>query len=350
MSIFLLSCTKSNMGPNVGIVLPTRDEPRWVQDETRFKNALSETKYSAEILFSQGDSAKEKTNVENLITKGIKVLIICPHDGSAAAAAVKSAKQAGVKVISYDRLIRDVEGIDYYVTFDSLEVGAEQARHLVNNAKGKGQPLYLYAGAASDNNAFIFFKGAWNVLRPKILDGTFIIKNSSIADSLKEKEELSRSDLSKIIGQITTNWDFSTAKNLAEANLTVAKKEDKGEVFVLAPNDGTARAIADVFGADKDVTKFYVTGQDAEKASIQYIIDGKQTLTVFKDVRYLVKDSIKAAVSLLKGEMPKAKGSYNNGMQDVAAIQSPVIPVTKENVKSALIDSNYYNASDFTGL
>jgi len=88
--------------------------------------------------------------------------------------------------------------------------------------------------------------------------------------------------MSKIIGQVTTNWDFNTAKNLAEANLTATKAEDKGDVFHLAPNDGTARAIADAYAADKDVTSYVVTGQDAEKASIQYIIDGKQSMTVLK--------------------------------------------------------------------
>ena len=111
----------------VGIVLPTKDEPRWIQDETRFKDALTAAGYEVEILFSQGDSAKEKANVEALITKGIKVLIICPQDGTAAAAAAEEARKAGVKVISYDRLIRDTDAVDYYVTFDSIAVGAAQA-------------------------------------------------------------------------------------------------------------------------------------------------------------------------------------------------------------------------------
>jgi putative multiple sugar transport system substrate-binding protein len=334
----------------VGIVLPTKDEPRWIQDETRFKEALAAAGYDAEILFSQGSSAKEKENVEALITKGIKVLVICPQDGTAAAAAATAAAEAGVKVISYDRLIRDTAAVDYYVTFDSLAVGAQQAQYLVDNASGTGLPLYLYAGAASDNNAFIFFEGAWKVLQPKIADGTFVIKNSSEAVALQDKLELTRDEQSKIIGQITTNWDFNTAKNLAEANLTATTAADKGEVFILAPNDGTARAIADAFGIDKDVTKFYVTGQDAEKASVQYIIDGKQSMTVFKDVRTLVSDAIAAAVALLEGNEPTAKGSYNNGAVDVSAIQSPVVTVDKANVKAVLIDSGYYAAGDFTGL
>jgi putative multiple sugar transport system substrate-binding protein len=334
----------------VGIVLPTKDEPRWIQDQTRFQDALKVAGYDVEILFSQGDSAKEKANVEALVTKGIKVLIICPQDGTAAAAAVEGAQKAGVKVISYDRLITNTAAVDYYVTFDSIAVGAKQAQYLVDKKPAKGSPLYLYAGAASDNNAFLFFEGAWNVLQPKIADGTFVIKNSSEAITLQAKPKLTRDEMSKIIGQITTNWDFNTAKSKAEANLTAAKTADKGNVFILAPNDGTARAIADAFGVDKDVKSFVVTGQDAEKASVQYIIDGKQSMTVFKDVRTLVKDAIATAVALLKGEKPATTGSYNNGKIDVPAKQSEVIAVDKVNVKAALIDSGYYQAADFKNL
>ena len=342
--------TAAAVAGKVGIVLPTKDEPRWVQDETRFKEALAAAGYDVEILFSQGDSAKEKANVEDLITKGVQVLIITPQDGTAAAAAAEAAQAAGVKVISYDRLIRETDAVDYYVTFDSLAVGAQQAQFLVDNATGTGNPLFLYAGAASDNNAFIFFEGAWKVLQPKIADGTFVVKNSSEAVGLMDKAELTRDEQAKIIGQITTNWDFNTAKNLAEANLTVATAEDKGDVFILAPNDGTARAIADAFAADSDVTSFLVTGQDAEKASVQYIIDGRQSMTVFKDVRTLVDDAINAAIALLQGNAPTASGSYNNGVKDVPAIQSPVVTVDQANVVSVLIDSGYYSASDFTGL
>jgi putative multiple sugar transport system substrate-binding protein len=335
---------------DVGIVLPTKDEPRWIQDETRFNEALKDTDYSVEVLFSQGSSANEKQNVESLITKGIKVLIICPHDGDAAAAAAEAAKAEGITVIAYDRLITGTDAVDYYVTFDSVAVGEAQGQYLIDKAEGKGNPLYLYAGAASDNNAFLFFEGAWNVLQPKIADGTFVIKNSSEAVALQDKATLTRDEMSKIIGQVTTNWDFNEAKNKAEAHLTAASKEDKGDVFILAPNDGTARSIADTFAADPDVTSYVITGQDAEKASIQYIIDGKQTMTVFKDVRTLVKDSIDMAVSILEGKTPETTGSYNNKAIDVPAKQTEVIVVEQSNVKSALIDSGYYDASEFTNL
>jgi len=333
----------------VGIVLPTKDEPRWTQDETRFKEALTAAGYDVEILFSQGDSAKELANVESLVAKGIKVLIISPQDSVAAAASAEAARAAGVKVISYDRLITDTDAVDYYVTFDSIAVGVQQAQYLVDKATGTDNPLYIYAGAASDNNAFVFFEGAWSVLQPKIADGTFVIKNSSEAVALQDKATLTRDEQSAIIGQITTEWKPDVAKNLAEANLTAATAADKGNVFILAPNDPGARAIGDTFAADKDVKSYIITGQDAEISSIQYIIDGKQSMTVWKDVRKLVADSINAAVALLEGKTPVSKGTYNNKVIDVPAIQSEVTTIDKSNVQD-LIDAGYIKASDVTGL
>lgn len=334
---------------DIGVVLPTNVEPRWVQDETRFREALKGTKYSVEILFSQGSPAKERENVEALIAKGIKVLIICPHDAVAAAASAELAKKAGVYVISYDRLIMNTDAVDYYVTFDSVEVGRHMGRFLVSKVKPgtKNNPLYLYAGALSDNNSFLFFQGAWEILQPKIADGTFRIINSSEAEKLKTKKNLTRDEMARIISQVTTNWDFNVAKKKAEDDLTKAKPTDKGTVYILAPNDGTARAIADAFRADKAVKEYFITGQDAEKASVQYIIDGKQSMTVFKDVRKLVKDALAAAQLLLEGKKPNTTATYDNGKKLVPAIQSEIVTVTKENVKSVLIDSGYYSEKDF---
>jgi putative multiple sugar transport system substrate-binding protein len=335
-------------GDLVGIVLPTTTEPRWLQDEARFQAAFEELGIDVEILFSEGDVATERANVEDLITKGVQVIIYTPHDSTAAAAAAESARDAGVKVVSYDRLITDTDAVDYYVTFDSIAVGEAQAQYLVDNASGTGNPLYLYAGAATDNNAFLFFEGAWNVLQPKIADGTFVIINSSQAEALQDKAELTRDEMADIIGQVNTEWDFDTARSLAEANLTVATAEDKGDVFILAPNDGTARNIADVFAADTDVTSYVVTGQDAEIASVQYIIDGKQSMTVLKDTRTLSADAIAAAAAFLAGDTPPETNTYNNGVIDVPAKPSEVITVDQSNVQEAIIDSGYWPAEEFT--
>jgi putative multiple sugar transport system substrate-binding protein len=335
---------------DVGIVLPTKDEPRWLQDQKSFENAISKTEYKTEVLFSQGNSANEKTNVETLISKGMKVLIICAQDATAASASVEAAEKAGVKVISYDRLITDTDKLDYYVTFDSVSVGEAMGKYLVDNATGTGNPLYLYAGAATDNNAFLFFEGAWNILQPKIADGTFVIKNSSEAVAVQDKATLTRDEQSAIIGQVTTDWDFNVAKSKAEAHLTSVSAADKGKCYILAPNDGTARSIADVFAADADVSEYFITGQDAEQASVQYVIDGKQSMTIFKDTRTLATDAMNMAIDVIEGKTPATDTTYDNQSIDVPSKQTPVVVVTKDNVKEALIDSKYYEASKFTGL
>jgi putative multiple sugar transport system substrate-binding protein len=334
----------------VGIILPTKDEPRWLQDQAQFEKVLDEAGLTNKVLFSQGQSSIEKTNVEALLSLGIEVLIICAQDGTVAAEAVERAKEEGVTVIAYDRLITGTDAVDYYVTFDSFAVGAAQAQYLVDNApEGMGVPLYLYAGASTDNNAFLLLQGAWSVLQPKIAEGKFAIANSSEADGLRDKVELSSNELEKIIGQITTDWDFNVAKTKAEANLN-AGVDIKGDVLVLAPNDGTARSIADVFAADSDITGYLITGQDSEKASVQYVLDGKQSMTVFKDIRTLAEDSVDMTISILNGETPEADTTYDNGSKEVPAKQTEIIVVTKDNVKEVLIDSGYYEATDFSGL
>ena len=264
------------------------------------------------------------------------------HPFKSAAAAVEDARKAGVKVISYDRLITNTRALDYFVTFDSQAVGAIQAQYLVDHAKGKGHPLYLYAGALTDPNAFIFFQSAWEVLQPKIADGTFVIKNSSQAVGHADTAQLSREQTTRIMRQITTNWDANTARNMSEANLAGATAQDKGDVFILAPNDITSRAIVDAFTADQDVKSYVITGQDAEQESVQSILDGRQSMTVFKDVRTLVQTTVDTALSLLKGESPAAQVTYNNSVIDVPAIQSPVVLIDRNNAKPVLIESGYY--------
>ncbi len=333
---------------DIGIVLPTKEEPRWVQDEARFKAALEGTDKSVEILFSQGDSAREKQNVETLISKGIKVLIITPHDGAAAAAAVEAAKEEGITVISYDRLVTNTDAVDYYITFNPVSVGEAQGQYLVDQLAGEtGEKLYIYAGAATDNNAFLSFEGAWNKLQPKIADGTFVVQNSSKAVEYKDKAVLTREEMGQIIEQITTDWKPEVAKSKAESHITVAPPE--GKTFILAPNDGTARSIYDQF-AKEDGVEIYITGQDAEIPSIQYMIDGKQSMTVFKDVRDLVAGAIEIASSVLDGKTIETNGSYDNGKVEVKAKDIKVITVNQENVKDTIIESGYYNASEFKGL
>jgi putative multiple sugar transport system substrate-binding protein len=329
----------------IGIVVPSS----WLPEGARFQDALKASGYGVQILLSQ-DSATEAADVRALIGRGIRVLILTPQAGAAAAAAADEARAAGVSVIANDRMILDTVAVDYAVTFDKLAVGAAQAAYLIEKAGAtKGNNLYLYAGNAVDDNTFGFFEGAWEKLQPRIADGTFVIRNSSLALALQGNPILTRDQQNRIIGQITTNWDVNTARYLAQSNLMAAAAADKGTVFILAPNDATARAIAGVFSGDPAVTEAYLTGQDADKASIQAIIDGRQGMTVFKDPRVRVRDAVAAALAFLKGGTPVANTTYNNGATDVPARTSPIVSVTRDNVQAALIGSGYYRASDFTG-
>ncbi len=187
----------------LGIVLPDNYSPIFAISLNSFRSYLQKLGYSATILYSQGNVEKELANVQSLIDKEIKVLIITPVDATGSKFAADMANLKGIKVISYDRLIQNSSAVSYYVSFDNIAVGQAQAQYLVDNVKGAGVPLYLYAGSSEDNNAFMFFEGAWNILQPKIADGTFVIKNSNQAASLQDSKKLSRSDLESILGEIS---------------------------------------------------------------------------------------------------------------------------------------------------
>lgn len=337
---------KSESGKiDVGIVLPTKDESRWLQDEENFTKGLKDAGVSYQVVFSQGQSTVEKTNVESLVSRGIKTLIICPVEAATAGATVEQAKSKGVNVISYDRLITETDAVDYYVAFDSVEVGKAQGQFLVDKANGKKNvPLYLYAGAATDNNAFLFFQGAWEVLQPKIADGTFDVVNCKKALEFKDKAKLEQGDIAAVIGEVDTDWKPEKAKQVAENNLTNASDAQKQDVLVLAPNDGTSLAIADTFTGK--VKSFVITGQDADKAAIKSINEGKQSMTVFKDTRELVKAAVAMAKELKDNNKADAPDSYNNKKKDVPSKKIAIKVITKDNLQKDIIDSGYYTADD----
>lgn len=334
---------------DIGIVLPTKDESRWLGDEAKFRAIIEERGYKAEIMYSQANSGVEKTNIESLIEKGIKVLVLCAFDATAAASAVEKAKAEGVTVISYDRLIMDTDAVDYYVTFDSVAVGRAMGQYLVDQAKGKGNNLYLYSGALTDNNSFLFFQGQWEALQPKIADGTFIVRNSDKAASYANIKDLTREQMSEILSQIDTEWNMEKCKTLAEAHLTANSAEAKNVCYVLGPDDDTCRALSDTFSADADVKELIITGADGVAASIQYLIDGKQSMTVFKDPGILVKDTMNLVDTILSGKKPEVNASYNNNVIDVPSIQSDVVIVTRDNLKEVFFDTEYYDKSNYTG-
>lgn len=337
----------------IGIVLPTKEESRWLNDQRYFEEIFGEAGYNYEILFSQNNSATEKTNVETLLSKGAKVIVLCAYDATAAAAAVNDAKSEGAVVISYDRLIMNTDKLDYYVTFDSCSVGKAQADYIIEQAQaagGKGHNLYIYSGALTDNNSVLFFEGAWKALQPYIADGTFVVRNCDKAVEYKDKNELTRDEMIEIMQTIDSEWNMAVCKSLAEAHLTAVDSDAKGDVYVLAPaDDDCCRALSDAFLADPEVSSLVITGADGVEASVQYIIDGKQSMTVYKDSQALVRGTDQILSALVNGEQPQTDTVYNNGSMDVPSIQADVVTVTADNIAEIFFDTGIYDGSKYTG-
>ena len=336
---------------DIGIVLPTKDEDRWLADEATFKQMIEEKGIKAEIMYSQADPAIEKSNVEALIEKGVKVLLICPFDGAAAASTVEMAKAEGVQVISYDRLIMGTDAVDYYVAFESAKIGEAMGQYLVDQAAaygGSGLNLYLYSGALTDNNSFTYFQGNWNALQPKIADGTFIVRNSEVAMKYKDIKDLSYDQLYEIMQSVDTEWTPSVAKSLAEANLTNAAPEEKALSFITAPDDNTARAIADAFMADADVAEFRICGADGVEGSVQYLIDGKQDMTVYCNPAMIAVAAMELAEKLIAGEKVESGETINNEAIDIPGIRCDVQPVTRDNLVEVWLDAGVYDPANYT--
>jgi len=308
----------------VGVSLPTQREERWVRDKEAMEKWAKEANVDLLVQVADADQAQQAQQVENLLTQGIKVLILAPHDASASAELVKKANDEGVPVISYDRLVTGSDKLNYYLSFDNEKVGKLQGQYLVDNVK-KGNVI-LFAGAPTDNNAKLFFTGAMSVIQPKI-------------DS-KDYTVLGGAEFQQVA---TDNWVPANAQNRASNVLTAnAGKEVAG---VLAPNDGTAGGIIEAFKA-ANVKLPVITGQDSEVAAIKRIAGGEQSMDIFKDTRELAKAAIDMAVKIAKGEKVDTNGKVNNGTIDVPSILLDPKVVTKDNYKAMLIDSGYIKASD----
>lgn len=297
----------------VGISLPTQREERWVLDKENFEKVAADFGVEVAIQIADNDAAKQQSQCENLIAQGIDVLILAPHDGTAAANIVNMAHDAGIKVVSYDRLVMNAD-VDLYLTFDSLIVGEMQAEWLLSQAP-KGN-IVLLAGDPADSCAVLYRQGALNVLQPKVDSG----------------------DIKIVLDQECKDWQPMEALKHTENALTVNGNDIQG---VLAPNDGTAGAAIQALAAQGLAGKIPVTGMDAEVDAVKRVIEGSQGITVFNDIRTLGKAAMEAAIKLANGEEIVTEKTNNNDKYDVPSIEvSPVI-VDKDNYKEILIDSGF---------
>ena len=236
-------------------------------------------------------------------------------------------------VICYDRLISGTDDVDYFVTFDSYEIGKAQGQYLLEKYAGKKDvPLYLYAGNAEDENSFLLFAGAWSVLSNAVKGGQFSIQNCPAVASFAGKEldiVKNRADLEKILRTINTKWNSDEAAKLAAANL---KGKKKGDVAILAPNDETARSIAATFKADKDVKSYVITGQDADLASLKAIHESRQTMTIRKDTGELADVTCNMVKKILEGGKVETTSEYDNGVKKVPAVGAGFAVVDAANL------------------
>lgn len=351
LTLTLCSCGVGGGQVKIGIVLPNKEEEWWLDIEKSFVKLIEENGYDADIMFSQGSSSIEKANVDSFLTRGIDVLILCPHDMEAAISAVEMAKDEGVKVISFDRLITGTDALDYYVAFKTVAMGENMGQYLVDRVTlegGTGHNLYIYAGALTDSNSYDYFRGYWKALQPKIADGTFIVRNSDAAMKYKDVADLTDDQLYEIMLPIDTQWNPEKAKTLAEADLTNASAAEKRSSYILAPNDNIARVIADTFIADSAVETFRISGMDGTEASVQYIIDGKQDMTAYGDVDDLCGTALELADALIKGDSPKGNDTTDNGAKAVESFILTTKTVTRDNIVEEFLDSGKYDKSRFT--
>lgn len=335
----------------VGVAMPTQTSERWIADGKAVKSQLEEAGFTVDLQYANDDIPTQTQQIDSMITSGVQALIIASIDGTALTSQLQSAADAGIKVISYDRLIRNSANVDFYVSFDNFKVGVAQGNSLLNglglvDADGKAVAdapkgplnIELFAGSADDNNAGFFFKGAMSVIQPYIDNGTLVVKSG-------------QTDFDTVA---TLRWQQETAQKRMEDLITSTYGGGSTALAgVLSPYDGISRGIITALqsaGYGKTISAGLpiVTGQDAEIASVKLINDGVQFSTIFKDTRTLATQAVTAVKDFAAGSSPEANNTtdYNNGVKVVPSYLLPVVTIVKDNIKSELVDSGYWTAAE----
>ncbi|SFM37418.1 D-xylose transport system substrate-binding protein [Paenibacillus sp. 1_12] len=302
----------------IGMSLDTLQEERWQRDRDMFVAKAKELGAEVNVQAANSDDAKQISQAENLISQGVDILVVVPHNAEAAAAIVQKAHAANIKVLSYDRLIKNSD-VDLYISFDNERVGEMQAKAIVEKApKGK---YVLIEGSETDNNAHLFKKGQLNILKPLVDKG----------------------DIKIVYEQWTKDWNPANALANMENALTTNKNEIDA---VVAANDGTAGGVIQALTAQKLAGKIPVSGQDAELAAMQRIVEGTQLMTVYKPLKKLADEAATIAVKMAKGEKVDAPKKVNNAKIDVPSILLDPIAVNKDNVDSTVIADGFHKKED----
>jgi putative multiple sugar transport system substrate-binding protein len=318
----------------VGVAMPTKSSARWIADGDNMIKVLKERGYATDLQYAEDDIPNQLAQIENMITKGAKVLVVASIDGTTLSDVLAQAHTAGIKVIAYDRLIRDTPNVDYYATFDNFQVGVLQATTLVKALKADTEKgpfnIELFGGSPDDNNAYFFYDGAMSVLQPLIDKGTLVVGSG-------------QTGMDKVA---TLRWDPATAQSRMDAILS-STYSDKKLNAVLSPYDGISigilSSVKGVGYGSGNMPMPFVSGQDAEVPSVKSIMAGEQYSTIFKDTRDLAKVTVDMVDAAMNGKEPQVNDTktYNNGNKIVPSYLLKPVAIDKTNV-DILIKSGYY--------
>jgi putative multiple sugar transport system substrate-binding protein len=329
---------------SVGIAMPTQSSERWVTDGASMEEQFQELGYETDLQYAEDVVENQVSQIENMITREVDVLVIAAIDGEALSDVLDQAGRSDIPVISYDRLIVGSENIDYYATFDNFQVGVLQGSYIVDALgleNGEEGPfnIELFGGSPDDNNAYFFYDGAMSVLQPHLDSGALVIGSGQ-----EGMETVS-----------TLRWDGATAQARMD-NLLSAHYSNQDVHAVLSPYDGLSIGIISAltgvgYGTDSKPLPV-ITGQDAELASVKSIVDGEQTSTVFKDTRELARVAVGMAEAVLGGEEPQVNDTetYDNGEKIVPSFLLEPVSVDIGNYEEVLVEgSNYYTMEEIEG-
>ncbi|MBO6112947.1 MAG: sugar-binding protein [Lachnospiraceae bacterium] len=319
-------------GSKVGVSMPTKDLQRWNQDGANMQSELEAAGYEVDLQYASNDVQTQLSQVENMISSGCNVLVIAAIEGSSLGEALDMAKDAGIPVVAYDRLLMDSDAVSYYATFDNYMVGTVQGTYVkdqldLDNADGPFN-LEITAGDPGDNNAGYFYQGALDVLQPYIDEGKLVVKSGQV----------------KFDEVATPTWATETAQSRAE-NILSSFYADGTDVDVwLCSNDSTALGVENALAANYNGKYPIITGQDCDIENTKNMIAGKQSMSVFKDTRTLASQVVKMVGQILSGQTVDVNDTetYNNNVITVPSYLCEPVFADVNNYKELLIDSGYY--------
>ena len=317
----------------VGISMPTQDLQRWNQDGANMKEKFEAAGFKVDLQYANNEVATQVSQIENLISAGVKVLVIAAIDGKTLTQVLATAKQAGITVIAYDRLIMDTDAVSYYCTFDNYMVGTIQGQYIKDQLKldaGGKYNMEITAGDPADNNALYFYQGAIDVLQPYIDSGVITVVSGQV----------------KFDQVATPAWNTETSQARMEAILASFYADGTQLDACLCSNDSTAKGVTNALASSYTGKYPIVTGQDCDIANTKDIIAGKQSMSIFKDTRTLAAQTVQMVTDILAGKAPEVNDtkSYDNGKGIVPTYLCKPVFADKNNYKELLIDSGYYKA------